>query len=53
MGGSDGLGGRVAAAPTTRASVEERLRETDRLFKSGALSEAEYQEKRQALIREL
>ncbi len=53
MGGSDGLGGRVAAAPAIRASVEERLKETDRLFKSGALSEAEYQEKRQALIREL
>jgi membrane protein YdbS with pleckstrin-like domain len=53
LAGSDGLGGRPAAAPAAGASVQERLKEAERLFKSGALSEAEYQEKRQALIREL
>jgi hypothetical protein len=57
--GSDGLGGRVSgasgasAAPPSRAGVEERLKEAERLFKGGILSEAEYQEKRQALIKEL
>jgi hypothetical protein len=51
--GVDGLGGRPAPAPSTRTSVEERLKEAERLHKSGVLSEAEYQEKRQALIREL
>jgi membrane protein YdbS with pleckstrin-like domain len=51
--GTDGLGGRDVAAPPSRASVEERLKEAERLYKAGALSEAEYREKRQALIREL
>ena len=58
--GTDGLGGRSvpAAAPTpsgtpARASVEERLKEAERLYKTGILSEAEYREKRQALIKEL
>jgi membrane protein YdbS with pleckstrin-like domain len=51
--GTDGLGGRTTAAPPSRASVEERLKEAERLHKAGALSEAEYREKRQALIREL
>lgn len=51
--GTDGLGGRAAPAPPSRASVEERLKEADRLYKTGTLSEAEYQEKRQALIKEL
>jgi membrane protein YdbS with pleckstrin-like domain len=51
--GTDGLGGRAAAAPPSRASVEERLKEVERLYKTGVLSEAEYQEKRQALIKEL
>ena len=51
--GTDGLGGRAATAPPSRASVEERLKEAERLYKTGALSEAEYQEKRQALIKEL
>jgi membrane protein YdbS with pleckstrin-like domain len=54
--GTDGLGGRAAsspAAPPSRASVEERLKEAERLHKTGVLSEAEYQEKRQALIKEL
>ena len=50
---TDGLGGPSAAAPPTRASVEERLKEADRLYKTGTLSEAEYRDKRQALIREL
>jgi hypothetical protein len=50
--GSDGLGGR-APAPPAGGSVEERLKEAERLFKTGALSEAEYQEKRKALIRDL
>jgi hypothetical protein len=50
--GADGLGGRAPAAPS-RASVEERLKEAERLHKTGVLSEAEYQEKRQALIKEL
>lgn len=52
-GGTDGLGGRSAAAAPTRASVEERLKEAERLHKAGVLSDAEYQEKRQALIKEL
>ncbi|HEX5855494.1 MAG TPA: PH domain-containing protein [Thermoanaerobaculia bacterium] len=51
--GTDGLGGRPAAALPVRASVEERLKEAERLYKTGVLSEAEYQEKRQALIREV
>jgi hypothetical protein len=58
-GSGDGLGGRAFAAsgasavPSSRASVEERLKEAERLRKTGVLSEAEYQEKRQALIKEL
>ncbi len=51
--GTDGLGGRSASAPPSRASVEERLKEAERLHKAGTLSDAEYQEKRQALIKEL
>jgi len=51
--GTDGLGGRAAAAPPSRASVEERLKEVERLLRTGVLSEAEYREKRQALIKEL
>ena len=52
--GNDGLGGRsAAAAAPPRASVEERLKEAERLHKAGTLSDAEYQEKRQALIKEL
>jgi len=54
--GTDGLGGRgssAATAPPARTSVEERLKEAERLRKTGVLSEAEYQEKRQALIKEL
>jgi membrane protein YdbS with pleckstrin-like domain len=52
-GGNDGLGGRSAVPAPTRASVEERLKEAERLHKAGTLSDAEYQEKRQALIKEL
>ena len=51
--GTDGLGGRAATAPPSRASVEERLKEAERLHRTGVLSEAEYQEKRAALIKEL
>jgi Bacterial PH domain len=51
--GTDGLGGRPVTVPSIRASVEERLKEAERLYKTGVLSEAEYQEKRQALIKEL
>jgi Bacterial PH domain len=51
--GTDGLGGRPVTALPARASVEERLKEAERLYKTGVLSEAEYQEKRQALIREV
>ncbi len=54
--GTDGLGGRVPSSPSaqpSRASVEERLKEAERLYKTGVLSEAEYQVKRQALIKEL
>jgi membrane protein YdbS with pleckstrin-like domain len=51
--GTDGLGGSAASARPSRASVEERLKEAERLRKTGVLSEAEYQEKRQALIKEL
>ncbi len=51
--GTDGLGGRPVAASPARASVEERLKEAERLYKTGVLSEAEYQEKRQALIRDV
>jgi len=53
QGGTNGLGGRAATAPPSRASVEERLKEAERLHRAGVLSEAEYQEKRQALIKEL
>jgi membrane protein YdbS with pleckstrin-like domain len=53
VAGTDGLGGRAATTPPSRASVEERMKEAERLHKSGVLSEAEYQEKRQALIKEL
>jgi uncharacterized membrane protein YdbT with pleckstrin-like domain len=55
-GSGDGLGGRVSGASAvlpSRASVEERLKEAERLRKTGVLSEAEYQEKRQGLIKEL
>src|SRR5664279_3382257 len=52
-GGTDGLGGHAATGPPARAAVEERLKEAERLYKTGVLSEAEYQEKRQALIKEL
>ncbi|MCM3876367.1 MAG: PH domain-containing protein [Thermoanaerobaculia bacterium] len=51
--GRDGLGDSSATAPPSRAPVEERLKEAERLYKTGVLSEAEYQEKRQALIKEL
>lgn len=51
--GTDGLGGSAASSPPSRASVEERMKEAERLHKTGVLSEAEYQEKRQALIKEL
>ena len=51
--GTDGLGGRAAPAPSARASVEDRLKEAERLHKTGVLSDAEYQEKRQGLIKEL
>lgn len=51
--GTDGLGGRPATALPSRASVEERMKEAERLYKAGVLSEAEYLEKRQALIKEL
>ena len=45
---TDGLG---APPPvTSRASVEARLKEAERLYKSGVLTEAEYQEKRKALV---
>ncbi|HSB64703.1 MAG TPA: PH domain-containing protein [Thermoanaerobaculia bacterium] len=50
--GTDGLGSR-AAPPPSRASVEERLKEAERLFKARVISEAEYQEKRRALLGEL
>ncbi len=51
--GSNGLGGRASAASPSRASVEERLKEAERLYKTGVISEAEYQEKRRALLGEL
>jgi hypothetical protein len=50
--GTDGLGGSAAGRPS-RASIEERLKEADRLRRTGVLTETEYQEKRQALIKEL
>lgn len=53
VAGTDGLGDRAAAGLPARASVEERLKEAERLHKAGVLSESEYQEKRQALIKEL
>jgi uncharacterized membrane protein YdbT with pleckstrin-like domain len=52
-GATDGLGGRAAPVAPVCASVEERLKEAERLRKAGVLSEAEYQEKRQGLIKEL
>ena len=51
--GTDGLGGRAATAPPGGASVEERLKDAERLYKTGVLSAAEYQKKREALIKEL
>ncbi len=51
--GTDGLGGRAAAAPPSRASIEDRLREAERLHKAGLISEEEYQEKRRALLSDL
>jgi uncharacterized membrane protein YdbT with pleckstrin-like domain len=51
--GTDGLGGRAVAAPAARASVEERLKEAERLYKTDVISEPEYQEKRRALLGEL
>ena len=51
--GTDGLGGRAATAPTARTSVEERLKEAERLFKTGVISDTEYQEKRRVLLSEL
>ncbi|MDL2717600.1 MAG: PH domain-containing protein [Acidobacteriota bacterium] len=51
--GTDGLGGRSATAPSSGASVAERLQEAERLHRTGVLSDAEYQEKRQSLIKEL
>jgi uncharacterized membrane protein YdbT with pleckstrin-like domain len=50
---ADGLGGRAAAPPPSGASLEARLKEVERLYKTGVLSEAEYQEKRRALLGEL
>ena len=52
-GGSDGLGASPAPATGGQASIETRLKEAERLYKSGVLSEAEYQEKRKALLNEL
>ena len=34
-GATDGLGGRAAAAPPSRASLEERLKEAERLYRTG------------------
>jgi len=51
--GTDGLGGRPVTALPARTPVEERLKEAERLYKTGVISEAEYQEKRRALIKEL
>src|SRR5512140_145813 len=41
-GGSDGLGASPAPVAAGRASVEARLKEAERLYRSGVLSEAEY-----------
>ena len=43
----------TAAPASPRASVEERLREAERLRASGAITEDEYKAKRQELIKEL
>ncbi len=51
--GNDGLGASPGPATGTRATVEARLKEAERLYRSGVLSEAEYQEKRKALVSEL
>ncbi len=61
--GTDGLGASPArlaagaepgaASAPSRAPVEVRLKEAERLHKSGVLSEAEYQEKRKAILQEL
>ena len=51
--GNDGLGAAAAPSAAGGASVEARLKEAERLYKSGVLSEAEYQEKRKALVHEL
>jgi hypothetical protein len=48
---ADGLGAPAPAAG--RATVEARLKEAERLYKTGVLTEAEYQEKRKALVAEL
>ncbi len=50
---TDGLGGREAGAPPARASVEERLKEAERLLKSGVITEEEYRRKREALLNAL
>ncbi|HTS01353.1 MAG TPA: PH domain-containing protein [Thermoanaerobaculia bacterium] len=50
-GGADGLGGPAPAAG--KASVEARLKEAERLYRTGVITEAEYQEKRKALVAEL
>jgi membrane protein YdbS with pleckstrin-like domain len=54
-GGGDGLGGIASSAPVAgaRPSVEARLQELERLRKSGLITDAEYQEKRKALVAEL
>jgi hypothetical protein len=52
-GGTDGLGGAPAGARPSRVSIEERLKEAERLYRTGVLTEAEYQEKRRALVQEL
>lgn len=55
-GGTDGLGAPSpvpAPAAAGRPSVEERLKEAERLYRSGLLTDAEYQAKRKALVAEL
>jgi len=44
---------RRAAPATALRTVEERLENVERLFKSGSLTEGEYKTKRQELIKEL
>jgi len=54
--GAPGAGPAAQALPPaggSRVSVEDRLKEAERLLKKGTISEKEYQEKRQALLREL